>query len=1049
MLLITFKKLQITAAVITFITVCNFAYSQGDLDVSGLGSNITNGDTTPSATDDTDFGTVALGGSNSNTFLIQNIGDSNLNNITITITGTGASHFSPSSQNIGRIKKNENANHTITYTPSTFGVHTATVTITSSDSGIDVPFTFTISGNCPAPGPEINLTGLGNNITSGDTTPSTTDDTDYGTTTLGSPVSHTFTIQNTATSTSLTIGAITFSGANAADFSVTTAPASTVSGSSSTTFVVQFNPSTLGTKTATISIVNDDSTGGENPYTFALQGAAAAAAPEINITGLGVNITSGDTTPSITDDTDYGNTDLATPISHTFTIENTGTIVLTIGAITFSGPNSGDFTVTTAPSSSIAAGSNSIFIVQFSPGALGLRTATISIVNNDSTGSENPYTFDLQGTGFTPPPCGPTVVHTADFESGLDGWTDGGADAARVNNAGRSYSNSYSLEIRNNDTSGNASSFLSPLFDLGGYDKVDFKFFFTAYNHENSDNFFIEYSSDAGTSWTVVNDYVAGDISSKNGDFESTNTIIFYCKTATLFDSVHSFPSGSVSQFRVRSDASDTTDLVYIDDIKITATTFCVPTEAPGGISSDLDLWLKADHIDGSTVAADGSSVTSWFDSGKGNNAEPTVAARAPTYRNNPTDNFNFNPVIYFDNDNNSSSGDMTYLLSDREVLQGTGGFNSNDMFVVIIPDKTVTSSMIPLDTFTGHDVTGNTYSEDVTGFGYGSYTARLSGEYMAYCIGSTSSSSPYPGYGVADTSTTTDYNQIGIVNIRHNASNNGMDLYLNGTQTDDIENDAPDFSTVANTRYLIGRSQYWSGSFEGRIAEIITYTSTKNDATDTSERNRIQSYLAIKYGITLAPDTNGTTKDYVNSDGTVIWDQSANVGFNYDIAGIGRDDASELNQKQSSSVNNASDGTGPTEGILTVGLTDIYNTNYDNQSSNPTSLGDKEFLVWGNNGVSLDLAASTVTVDASAGITPALTTNVSFTAMQRVWKFVETGGDIPEVKVSIPQNAIRNITPPGSYYMFISSTGVFDPTADYSVMVADGSGNLRNHLRF
>ncbi|MBT8324852.1 MAG: LamG domain-containing protein, partial [Winogradskyella sp.] len=319
----------------------------------------------------------------------------------------------------------------------------------------------------------------------------------------------------------------------------------------------------------------------------------------------------------------------------------------------------------------------------------------------------------------------------------------------------------------------------------------------------------------------------------------------------------------------------------------------------------------------------------------------------------------------------------------------------------------------------------------------------------VAYCIGSTSSSSPYPGYGVGDTSASTDYNQIGIVNIRHNASNNGMDLYLNGTQTDDIENDTADFSTISNTRYFIGRSQYWSGSFEGRIAEIITYSATKNDATDTSERNRIQSYLGIKYGITLAPDSNGTTKDYVNSDGTVIWDQSANVGYNQDIAGIGRDDASELNQKQSSSVNYAVDGTGPTKGILTVGLTDIYNTNYDNQTSNATSLNDKEFLVWGNNGISLDLAASTVTVDASAGITPALTTNVSFTAMQRVWKFVETGGDIPEVKVSIPQNAIRNITPPGSYYMFISSTGVFDPTADYSVMVADGSGNLETTYDF
>ena len=39
-----------------------------------------------------------------------------------------------------------------------------------------------------------------------------------------------------------------------------------------------------------------------------------------------------------------------------------------------------------------------------------------------------------------------------------------------------------------------------------------------------------------------------------------------------------------------------------------------------------------------------------------------------------------------------------------------------------------------------------------------------------------------------------------------------------------------------------------------------------------------------------------------------------------------------------------------------------------------------------------------------SAGISPALTTNVSFTAMQRIWKVVEHGGDVPKVKISIPQ---------------------------------------------
>ncbi|WP_431158221.1 choice-of-anchor D domain-containing protein [Winogradskyella poriferorum] len=905
----------------------------------------------------------------------------------------------------------------------------------------------------PTPVAEINLLGNATTITDGDTTPDVSDDTDFGSVlTTGGTDAHTFTIENTGTaSLALTDSSpyVSITGTNASDFTLTANPSTPISASGSTTFTITFDPSADGLRTASVSIANDDSD--ENPYNFDIQGTGYTPAPEMDVQGNSTSIADGDTTPNVLDDTDFGNVDIAGGTNvNIFTIENTGTLTLNLTGsspyVTVSGTHAADFTVTTIPSNSISASSSTTFAITFDPSALGLRTATLSIANDDS--DENPYNFDIQGTGYVPPPCGSTVVHTADFESGLDGWTDGGADAERVNNAARSYSNNYSLEIRNADAVGNTSSFLSPLFDLSSYDKVDFKFFFTAYNCENSDNFYLEFSDDAGTSWTVVRDFIAGDIADKNGDYESGDSIYFYVRTGTLLDSDYAFPSGSNSQFRVRSDGSDTSDLVYIDNITITGVSYCSPTEGPGGIASNLDLWLKADQVDGSTVVANGTSVNEWTDNGKGNHAETTDSARAPIYRNNTTDNFNFNPVIEFDNNNNTSSGDMTYLLSDRDVLEGTGGFNSNDMFVVLIPDVSVSTGIIPLDTFTGRDDTGNYYSEDVTGFGYGAYSARLSGEYFAYCIGSTSSSSPYPGYGLADTSASSDYNQISIINIRHNSGNTGMELYLNANQTDDLENDAADFSTITNTRYFLGRSQYWSGSFNGRIAEVITYNATNDDTNDTSNRNRIQSYLAVKYGITLAPDSNGTTKDYVDSDGTVIWDQSANVGYNHDIAGIGRDDASELNQKQSSSVNDATDGTGLIEGILTIGLTDIYDTNYDNQVSNATSFNDKEFLVWGNNGIDLDLASSDIQVDMSSGI-GGITTQVSFTGMQRVWKVVENGGDIPDVKISIPQNAIRNISPPGNYLMFISDTGVFDPTADYRIMTSDGSGNLETTYDF
>ena len=85
-----------------------------------------------------------------------------------------------------------------------------------------------------------------------------------------------------------------------------------------------------------------------------------------------------------------------------------------------------------------------------------------------------------------------------------------------------------------------------------------------------------------------------------------------------------------------------------------------------------------------------------------------------------------------------------------------------------------------------------------------------------------------------------------------------------------------------------------------------------------------------------------------------------------------------------------------------------------------------------------------------SVGIGDAsLTTPVSFEAIPRVWKVIEVGGDIPKVKVSIKTSAVRTAVPPdGRYLMFISDTGIFDPTADYRVMTEVGD-NLQAEYDF
>ena len=68
-------------------------------------------------------------------------------------------------------------------------------------------------------------------------------------------------------------------------------------------------------------------------------------------------------------------------------------------------------------------------------------------------------------------------------------------------------------------------------------------------------------------------------------------------------------------------------------------------------------------------------------------------------------------------------------------------------------------------------------------------------------------------------------------------------------------------------------------------------------------ERQRVSSYLAIKYGITLDQET---PTDYLASDGSVIWNATANAGYATNINGIGFDDDSDLMQKQSKTEDKA-----------------------------------------------------------------------------------------------------------------------------------------------
>ncbi len=148
--------------------------------------------------------------------------------------------------------------------------------------------------------------------------------------------------------------------------------------------------------TSPVDVTGWSAQSGSGTVTIAEEGSI-----EINVRGNSTTITDGDTTPSFPDHTHFGSAvSPSGSVTRTFTIENNGTAVLTITSVTLSGDNASDFSITTAPASTVASFDSTTFVVTFTPSALGTRNAVISITNNDS--DEGAYDFSIQGRGFTP-----------------------------------------------------------------------------------------------------------------------------------------------------------------------------------------------------------------------------------------------------------------------------------------------------------------------------------------------------------------------------------------------------------------------------------------------------------------------------------------------------------------------------------------------------------------------------------------------------------------------------------------------------------------------
>ncbi|TMM30338.1 DUF11 domain-containing protein [Polaribacter aestuariivivens] len=396
----------------------------------------------------------------------------------------------------------------------------------------------------------------------------------------------------------------------------------------------------------------------------------------------------------------------------------------------------------------------------------------------------------------------------------------------------------------------------------------------------------------------------------------------------------------------------------------------------PGGVLGS-NLWLKADE----GVTNSGSNLAVWVDQ-SGNNTF-TVSGDPQT----GVSSINFNNAIDFDGTGDYMTGNTAitfqtlYAVIKRD-LAGNGGAVLSVSTPDSNPPTNIGYMMRGQSMWTGNNNISNLLYAGSTG-NLGTEKARI-GNFQIV-----------PGKGATEQQTYIDGQFFSTISIAGGGSS--------------MEN----FSDIP----YVGRTQ-WSSDpnfFQGQMAEVIMYPV----AHTASERTRIQSYLAIKYGISL----ESSVANYINSAGNSIW---SNTSYWNDVFGIGKDDVSGLNQTQSNSINTGSgDGTGQSgKGNIII--------------SNPSSLDEGDFLMIGHDNklftdiISTDLPASQANVKRLA----------------REWKVAHTN-DVGTVSLSFNTLGLSGL-PIGlmNYKMLIDLDGNGDFT-NGTVSVIDATSIISGIITF
>lgn len=253
-----------------------------------------------------------------------------------------------------------------------------TTTVTDPSDGIS-EFSMAVSEMVPDMVIYEGSGTTGTEITDGQATPF-----DFGSAEQGTDLTMDFTIEN-AGNVTLNIADISSSNLSYTFLSVPT----TIAVGNIEVVSVTLDGSVIGTFNTTISIDSDDPD--ENPFTFPIIGEITAPlVPEIAVF-VGNGTAGTELVDGQVASVDVGSGVINSDITQPITIENQGTSVLTITAISSSDPS---FSITNAPTN-ISVGAAATFDVVLDGTTDGAFTTEISIASDDA--DENPFTFPVNG----------------------------------------------------------------------------------------------------------------------------------------------------------------------------------------------------------------------------------------------------------------------------------------------------------------------------------------------------------------------------------------------------------------------------------------------------------------------------------------------------------------------------------------------------------------------------------------------------------------------------------------------------------------------------